>query len=257
MMKRKWIYSLLWLAILLAGQSHPVTAQTEDYAIHVRKDFGYGWGGDIQGRFTISLVGDDTQVSLVAFLIDDKVFAEVNEAPFRAQFQTEDYGAGTHELSARVELDDGTTRLTPVIQYRFLDPDVAMKQVRTILLWLGGGTVAVMGVVALVQALIANRQKPQRHDPMVPRKYGPLGGSICPKCGRPFPRHIWGLNLLIGKLDRCENCGKWAVVKRATEEELREAEAAERKAWETDLQSAKAEPERSDKLDDTRYLDEI
>ena len=60
------------------------------------------------------------------------------------------------------------------------------------------------------------------------RNYGYAGGSICPRCHRPTPRHVWGLNVGLGKLDYCENCGKWSVMRRMPIEFLRGAEEAEK-----------------------------
>jgi hypothetical protein len=58
-----------------------------------------------------------------------------------------------------------------------------------------------------------------------PITYGLAGGAVCPKCGLPFSRSVFGLNLLVGKLSRCPHCGKWSVVGRASPEELAAAEA--------------------------------
>lgn len=56
-------------------------------------------------------------------------------------------------------------------------------------------------------------------------EYGPAGGAVCSRCELPFGRHVLSPNLLIGKLERCPHCGKWAIVHRATREALEEAEA--------------------------------
>ena len=48
-------------------------AQDSTYAVHLRRDFGYGMGSDIQGTFTIRLLGDEEQVDRVTFFIDDEV----------------------------------------------------------------------------------------------------------------------------------------------------------------------------------------
>ncbi|MEN6410121.1 MAG: hypothetical protein ABFD44_10485, partial [Anaerolineaceae bacterium] len=59
------------------------------------------------------------------------------------------------------------------------------------------------------------------------------------------------------KFDRCENCGKWGVMKIVSLEKLREAEAAERR----DAQAAPqvAEPSEEEKLrrelDESKYTD--
>ena len=82
-----------------------------------------------------------------------------------------------------------------------------------------------------------------------------LGGGICPKCKRPFALHIFGLNLIAGKFDRCPYCGRWSLVRRLPLEELRRAEAVERQAE----KSAASLPDDSEEeyrkqVDDSRYL---
>jgi len=62
-----------------------------------------------------------------------------------------------------------------------------------------------------------------------------MGGTICPRCNHPYPFHIWGLNLVGGRLDRCDQCGKWAYARRyqpdvlaaAEKDEMEQAQAAE------------------------------
>src|SRR6185436_10633364 len=87
-----------------------------------------------------------------------------------------------------------------------------------------GLAIAVGLGVPLFQAL---RGKPAPLPPGTPRRYGLMGGAICPKCGRPFTRHWWGLNAGLSKFDRCDNCGRWSLVRAAPLEKLRAAEAAE------------------------------
>lgn len=70
------------------------------------------------------------------------------------------------------------------------------------------------------------------------------------------PAYVW-LNLVIGKLDRCENCGKWSIMRAYSIDELRAAEAAEIKA--EHAKAATAEKSDDDKLremlDESRYTD--
>jgi len=40
----------------------------------------------------------------------------------------------------------------------------------------------------------------------------------------PYSRHFFSPNMLLGKLERCPHCGKWAIVRAAYGTELREAE---------------------------------
>ena len=64
-----------------------------------------------------------------------------------------------------------------------------------------------------------------------------------------------GINLVVGKLDRCENCGKWSIMRGYPLDVLRAAEAAERAAEQsTSPVSEKSEEDKlRDMLDDSRY----
>lgn len=241
----------------LLGIATPVSAQTEDYRVHLRRNFGYGGGANIRGDFTISLVGDEANVAEVVFLIDGETMATALEAPFNFRFDTDDYGLVTHRLWAEYTLLDGASGTTAVIQYNFVSPEAQREQMTTILLAIGGALFAVIVVVALIQGTLF-KKKGNRHEPGEPRQYGMMGGTVCPKCGRPFPRHIWGINLVMGRLDRCENCGKWVMTTRATPAELAAAEARERAELAADEDvTAAAGPDRDQLLADSRYVDDV
>jgi hypothetical protein len=59
--------------MFLVVHTLPVSAQEGEYGIRLRRDFGYGAGSNVRGTFTISLSGDESQVTSVAFLIDGEV----------------------------------------------------------------------------------------------------------------------------------------------------------------------------------------
>jgi hypothetical protein len=91
----------------------------------------------------------------------------------------------------------------------------------------------ILGILALIivgmvllQVLPMSRNK-RRFEQGGVHNYGAAGGAICPKCGRPFSRSIFGLNLLTGKLERCPYCGKWSITRPASIGALRAAEQAE------------------------------
>jgi len=99
--------------------------------------------------------------------------------------------------------------------------------------------------------------RPRRgKQPVEGQQYGLLGGTVCPKCGSPFPRHIWGLKLVVGRLDRCEYCRKWVMTTRATPDALREAESAFTSNL-TKVDDQVPFTESKDDLDQTRYIDQI
>ena len=86
--------------------------------------------------------------------------------------------------------------------------------------------VVLVGILfsAVIPALIDRHHHGKA--PAGKQRYGLRGGTICPKCKRPFSIHIWGLNILVGKFDRCPHCGKWSVIRRIPLEDLRGAERA-------------------------------
>jgi len=256
-LKAKKFLILIFCLGLLLSHTLSVVAQDDDYRVHIRKDFGYGMGNTIQGRFSMRLLGDEAQVERVTFFVDDEVIASVDSAPFRAQFSTEDFEVGNHQLYAKVELSDKGVYITPAAQFRFISSGEAGKGITTLLIGLGGATILTLLIVAGVQVLLIKNKPKQSSSSAKPRDYGILGGTICPKCGRPFPRHIWGVNLMVGRLDRCEHCGKWVMTVRATPDVLRSAEEAEfAETWTENIPELGHE-DNKDSLEDTKYFDEI
>lgn len=256
-MKAKNILTLLLLIGLSMSSILPVWAQVEGYRVHVRKDFGYSWASDIQGRFTIQLQGDETEVDWVTFLIDEDSLGTVQSAPFKVSFDTGDYPDGDHLFSAEVTLKDGSLQKTTSLAYTFIAASETSKQVKTLLIGIGVVLGGIFAIVALVQALFIKKGKKSPHQPGEPRSYGILGGTVCAKCGRPFPRHILGINLLVGRLDRCENCGKWVMTTRATPAALRAAEEAELEVIKADQKPAPQKDNFKKDLDDSRFFDDL
>jgi len=254
--QHKILFSVtILLMILLIFPTVPVHAQGNDYAVHLRRDFGYGGGVNIRGKFTIILVGQEDQVQAVTFMVDNSPMVTIQEAPFKYQFHTDDFGFGLHVLSAEVVLKDGGTEVTPSLQYNFVSPEEEREQVVNILLIVGGVILLSFVIFALIQAIFFN-DRARRGKPVLGQNYGFLGGAVCPKCGAPFSRHIWGLKLVVGRLDRCESCGKWVMTTRATQEALHEAEKA-KLAEQEETPIATPIQETKDQLDKTRYIDQI
>ena len=65
----------------------PVTAlgQSEELAIRLTRDWGYGAGSQIQGKFSLRVDGPEDIVR-VEFIIDQEVVYSATESPFRFQF---------------------------------------------------------------------------------------------------------------------------------------------------------------------------
>lgn len=257
-MRAKGLIIILIIIGLFLIPPSAAAAQDDDFSINVRRDFGYGMGNTIQGRFTVRLLGEEAVVDRVSFLIDKEIFATVDSAPFKYQFSTEDFEPGYHQLAAKVHFVDGSVETTPAAQFRFLSSTEANRQIRDLMLVLGGVVIGAVLITAFVQSLLTKKTKNHTPSTGKPRSYGLLGGTICPKCGKPFPRHIWGMNLVVGRLDRCEHCGKWVMTVRATPAALSAAEQLEDIAEsEPKGEMRSPHPDAVDEIDDTKYFDEI
>jgi hypothetical protein len=247
------------LLSLLAIKAPAVLAQTPtpEYSIRFNRDFGYGGGSNVRGTFSLAISGDLEKVASVTYFIDDKALATVSETPFRFQFNTDDQGFGWHTMRAEVTTVDGRTISLSPIRYNFVSPEEEKTDMTKIFIPIGGVIVGAVLVSVLIQFL-GRKKKPL--DPDVPRDYGMLGGTICPKCGHPFPRSLLGINLLVGRLERCEACGKFSLTTRATTEEIYRAEQAERATEKAADNAAKVALKKDDtiqEMDDSKYIDSI
>jgi hypothetical protein len=216
----------LLLALLLLGvTTAPILAQSEgELRLSMRRDWGYGGFGEIQGLFTLSARGPD-DLARVVFLIDGEPIGEDVEAPFALQFNTDSYPTGPRTLSAIGYTQAGRELRSNQIQTKFVPAGRATETLVTVILPLVGLVVLVV-VLALVVSVRLTRRRGS--VPLgQPRNYGTSGGAICPKCGRPFALSLLSLNLLTHKLSPCPHCGKWVRVRPQPLPALRAAEAAE------------------------------
>jgi hypothetical protein len=242
-------------ALLLLGLLTGRFQENEELELNLNRDFGYGGlNGDIQGRFSMVASGP-ADLQRVVFLIDDQPIGEVSEPPFRLQFHTDNYELGRHTLSATGFTTDGRELHSRTFQRNFVAASEGWRTgLRT------GGLIAAAAAVAITIAglltSLAGRNQPA--TPLgAPRNYGVFGGTICPKCGRPFALHVWKMNLLAGALDRCPHCRRWSLVRRAHPAALRAAEEAELEQTTTqEPPSVVSEEERLRKLlDESRFDD--
>jgi hypothetical protein len=246
--------AVLLLVMILLPIS--VLAQESDFRLSVSRDFGYGAGSQIRGDFSIRVNGPEEQIASVVFLIDGQPMGEATQAPFRWKFNTTSYPAGIHELSARVILKDGQQLTLGPTRFEFVTAEQQGQGMQRILIPLLAIVFAAM-LIGFGAQYLTMRGKPGTVVPGTPRSYGIAGGAICPKCRRPTPRHMWGLNMVLGKLDRCENCGRWSILRAAPIEVLRAAEQAE---LEAEKQGAPA-PDKSEEeklrelLDKSKYTE--
>jgi len=241
----------------------PVLAQDEGLSISVSKQFGYNMGSQIQGTFKIRVRGPEDLVS-VAFLLDGETLGEATTAPFELSFKTDRYAPGWHEITAVGTTASGQTLTARTLSFQFVSAEAAGQSMVKLLV-----PILVLVVITTLATgvfpLLSGRKKATPYDPASytpgkPRDYGILGGAVCPKCGRPFGIHFWGLNVsLVGKFDRCPHCGKWSLVRRASREALIEAEAAEyaQNTAAAPRPVLAAEEKLREQLDDSRFTDRV
>jgi len=206
--------SLLTLAFV-ALLTIPARAQ-ETLTLGLNKNFGFAWGNQIQGNFTVRADGPADLVHVV-FLIDSRPVGEATQAPFQVAFHTGSFSLGEHALSAMGETVGGDRLSTDTLHLEFVSPDVGAQ----FALRLMGPLLALLAVVMLVATV----------GPMLfgratfrPGLYGAAGGTVCPRCRLPFSRHVLSPNLMFGKLERCPHCGRVGLVGRASADELAAAE---------------------------------
>ena len=237
----------LWLGILiiaLLGFSFTaVFAQvSSQFGLRLRRDWGYGAGADIQGRVTISLSGETEELTRVIYYMDEAVMADLSEAPFSFSFSTDDYPSGLRRMSATVFTSDGESQDVASISYNFLSKEQADSATTNVI-----GLVVVVILVSLaVTAFISSRNKGSE------KANGGINGlAVCQRCGKTFPRSILGLNVVVGKFERCPHCGKWQLTRRASPLEIEFADSRN-KPESAHLPETKAE---KDELEDSKYID--
>ncbi len=229
---KKIFFSLAVFALALLASANIVAAQGDGLQISLSRNVGFSLGNQIQGSFNIAASGRDDLAS-VTFLIDGKEMTTVTAAPFRYSFSTDSYSTGQHQFSATARTTGGQTVKSNVLDVEIVTATQGWQASTRIIYPLLGVVLLVIVIVVGVQVLPFGRNK----RPFVPgeqRDYGPMGGAICPRCGRPFARNFLSMNLMFGKLERCPYCGKWSITRPASIEALRAAEQAE-------VQGAKAE----------------
>jgi DNA-directed RNA polymerase subunit RPC12/RpoP len=221
------IKAFLFTILLLFSSTQSTQAQ-EDTPLTIRlsRNFGYSSGtGDIQGTFTLRADGPDN-LTRVVFYIDDSVMGEVLTPPFELRFQTDDFPLGVHTIRAVGYTSEGVELHSNEQIREFVTAEEGWQFVGKIVLPLIG-VIALAVLISIAIPYLTGRGGKNQVPLGAQRNYGMFGGTICPKCGRPFGMHAWGLNLAVGKLDRCPHCGKWSMVRRVPQSALREAEAAE------------------------------
>lgn len=245
-MKQKAVFLSLLLVSLWVTI---VSAQEEtSLSLSLRRDFGSAFGGRIQGTFSFRISGPENLVRVV-FLIDGENIGEDNASPFRLQFRTDSYEPGVHTMSAIGYTADGQELQSNKIQRDFMSGETSTKVTTTLVIVL---VVLVVGG-RIVASRIANRGAGKEGSPSIS---GPLGGTICPNCKRPYAIHLWSIRLVVVRLDRCPHCGKWRFVRRASPQELETAAEllVQDESTPATLASTKTEEDKlRQQLEDSRY----
>lgn len=247
------ISALLYLCL---ATSTAQAFQVEDVRLNVRRSFGYSSGNQIRGTFSMDIIGN-VNIQLVKYYIDDQLIGEVSKSPFGISFQTTSYANGWHDLSAVVMTSDNRALKTIPRRFEFVSSEAEGQAVSSMLFPLLGGIAAVMILGTALQIFLFQKKGLNKLPPGAPRKYGWQGGTICPKCKRPFSIHMYGINLLAGKLDRCDYCGKWSVITRKSSQELAAAEANEVVMAQPSMPiEGKSQSEKmKDLIEDSKYLE--
>lgn len=245
---------LLILAVLLLLPIQALAQNEAGLTLRMSRDMGYSSGtGQVQGTFSLKV---DAPVDLqkVIFLIDGQTIGEDIEAPFSLRFNTGSYPLGVHTLSATGTTRDGRTLTSQEIRVEFVSADEGLKAAGRIAIPILGITFGIM-LLGYVLPVIIGRGKKSELPLGAPRRYGMFGGAICPKCSRPFSMTLLGMNLAVGRLERCPHCGKFSLVRRASPQMLRQAEQDELEmAPEQPAASELSEQERLRKeLENSRY----
>ncbi len=249
-MKKASLWMILLVSLIIAL---PVQAQEPALRIRLARDFGYSSGtGRIQGNFSLRADAPENLVR-VTYYLDGDVLGVVTEAPFRLRFRTDDYPLGVHEIHAVGETAQGERLESNVIRVEFVSAEEGWEAAARITLPLVALVFLAMGISFAVTFI--QRKKQPTLPPGTPRNYGIAGGAICPKCHRPFARHIWSPNMLTGKLERCPHCGKWSVVRAEPMDRLREAEQKELEAAQAEELPSELNDQESlrKELDASRY----
>ena len=140
-------------------------------------------------------------------------------------------------------------------RFEFATPEQESASVTNLLVPLLGAIAVVMVLIVGAQTLLF-RNRPKKELPLgAPRQYGFKGGSICPRCHRPFGLHSWSINLLVGVYDHCDFCGKWGFYRPLKKEALKAAEAAELQMGQPEqpIHEKTEEEKLKEMIDDSRF----
>jgi len=235
------------LSLILSVATVAAAQSDGDLVMEFHRDFGYSAGGEIQGAFSLTAEGPDDLVR-VDYYLDDQLLGSASQAPFKISFNTGNFALGRHTFVAVGTATAGTELRSASRTLEFVSAEAGWQTAGKIVLPILGVVVAI-AVLGTAGPMLLGRKTVFRLG-----EYGAAGGAVCGHCGMPFSRHILSLNMVLGKLERCPHCGKWAIVAAASASALRQAEAR----WQADSQQGELKPESEadrarDRIDESRY----
>ena len=242
---------ILLISAILGILLFPATALAQDegetLSLRLTRDWGYGGlNGQIQGKFSLRVSGPDDVVK-VDFIVDGEVMHTSTESPFRYQFSTDSYASGEHTLTAIGYKADGTPVYGTEYVRHFLSAEDASSSMKNMVVPL----LVIVGIATLAGVLAPVLM--MRNKEFKPGQYGAAGGAVCPRCTFPYSRSVLAPNMVVGKLQRCPHCGKWAIVPRASQTNLESAEARWAKEGTSSVEAPSEEDKIRQRIDDSRY----
>ncbi len=243
-MRNKTFFVFLIFFFFFGFFSSAVFAQAEEaqWQLRLSRDWGYGMGSDIQGQLTLSLQGNLGQVDRVTYYFNDVQVSEQTEAPFKYSFNTDQFPVGINTMRADVLTRDGKLHTTLPLSYNFLSSKEANKNTALLV----GGIIGVTLLITALSFLIASRGQGKNR-----KSGGMFGLAVCKECGQTFPRSLFGMNIVVGKYERCPHCGKWQVTVPASQSEIAQAYRASQPEPMPKTDSS----DKKDELEESRFID--
>lgn len=244
---KKWFFLLIFFVCAFIVVSASAQEGEESLVLDFNRDFGYGgFGGDIQGRFSLKVISPENLVRVEYYLDGERMY-EGTESPFKWQFNTANFAEGRHTFDAIGYKADGSEVHATEFTRTFLSAENAWSEVGDMLVPI----LVLVGLATLLGVLVPVLMGRKKQYTL--GVYGAAGGAICPRCTFPYSRNMLSPNLVLGKLERCPHCGKWAIVPRASGAALKAAE--ERYAAENQgtIQSISEEEKIQQLIDDSRF----
>jgi hypothetical protein len=225
-----------------------VVAQTEQLALRMSRDWGYGgFNGEIQGLFSMRVTGP-ADLARVVFFIDEIRIGEVTQAPFNLQFNTDNYPLGRHQIYVVGYSKTGQEFQSNIISANFVPKQSSAKVILPVL-----GIILVAVLLSALVPFLTSRGKRASIPMGAQRHYGAGGGAICPKCHRPFSLSLFSPHFGFHKLAICPFCGKWSIVRVQSISSLRDAEHDELEGTKGDILEIPEEEKLRKDLDDSKY----